>query len=166
MGPCERCKKAQATFHLTNIDTTGSPSERHLCDQCAIQEGYVQQQTPAFASEVLETFISGAKGKAAEIANLVCEECGMTYAEFRNRGQLGCPNDYEVFKDALVPLLERAHDPQRTHHVGKTCGAPETQRQSHDELRRVKRQLADAIAAEDYERAARLRDRIQELERE
>ena len=159
MGLCEACKKSKATFHLTNITREGERIERHLCERCAIEEGLVQVQS----NKIFENFIQSAKSSQAGGANLVCEECGISYIEFRNQGLLGCPKDYDAFKEALAPLISRAHD-GATHHVGKAPGSPSERHAAQQELRRLKRLLDEAVTAEDYERAAELRDRIRELE--
>lgn len=163
MGLCERCKKAQATFHLTNISRDGEKLERHLCERCAVEEGLVHVHKPSFGTEILESFIASAKSSAPSGANLVCEECGISYVEFRNQGLLGCPKDYDTFKEALSPLIARAHD-DATHHVGKGPKSLGADRTTQQEIRRLKRQLEEAVAGEDYERAAELRDRIRSLE--
>ncbi len=163
MGLCERCKKAQATFHLTNIDRSGNKAERHLCDRCAGEEGLVQSGKPAVdVDEILQNFISASKSGGAELSNLVCDQCGISYVEFRNQGLLGCPNDYDAFKEPLTRLLERTHG--ATHHEGKTPKSLGLPRKPQQDLRRLKRQLDEAVAGEDYERAAQLRDRIREVE--
>lgn len=163
MGLCERCKKAHATFHLTNISRDGEKVERHLCERCAIEEGLIQVHKPNFSTEILENFIASAKSASSGNVNLVCEECGISYVEFRNRGLLGCSNDYDTFKEALLPLIERAHD-GATHHTGKSPQSLGATRTTQQEVRRLKRQLDEAVAAEDYERAAELRDRVRTLE--
>ncbi len=163
MGLCEHCKKAQATFHLTNITREGEKIERHLCERCAIEEGLVQVHKPNFNAEILENFIAAAKSSSSGDMDLLCDECGISYVEFRNQGLLGCPKDYDTFKELLLPLIERAHD-GATHHIGKSPGSLGTTRTTQQEIRRLKRQLDEAVAAEDYERAAELRDRIADLE--
>lgn len=168
MGLCERCKKAQATFHLTNIDPEGGEKlERHLCERCSIEEGHVKISQPMPHIEVLEHFIEGMKSGKLSVENLVCEECGLSYVEFRNQGPLGCPNDYDAFHAALAPLIQRTHD-GADHHVGKTPRslASGSSRVREQDIQRLRRQMEDAVAAEDYERAASLRDRIRGLEGE
>lgn len=162
-GLCERCKKAQATYHLTDIDSDGDRSERHLCERCAIDEGLVQVHKSSLTADILEQFVSNAKSIAATRSEMVCPDCGLSYLEFRNQGQLGCPGDYDAFKEALHPLIEREHD-GATHHIGKTPRAFAAGREAEADIRRLRRQLEDAVAAEDYERAAGLRDRLRELE--
>lgn len=164
MGMCERCKKAQATFHLTNVDRSGAKSERHLCDRCATEEGLLQSpKVAADLDALMQSFIAGSKASGEEVSQLVCDECGISYVEFRNQGLLGCPHDYEAFKEQLGRLIERTHGGS-TAHVGKAPRSMGLQRKPTDDVRRLRRQLEDAVAAEDYERAAKLRDRIRELE--
>jgi protein arginine kinase activator len=163
MGLCERCKKAQATFHLTNIDPHGEKIERHLCEHCAMEEGLLHIQKPTVnINDVLESFLEADSEKGTD-STLVCEECGVSYVEFRNQGLLGCAKDYDTFKEVLAPLIERAHDGATTH-AGKTPKALGATRTTQQELHQLKRQLKEAVAAEDYERAAQLRDRINTLE--
>ncbi len=163
MGLCERCQKAQATFHLTNIDRSGEKVERHLCDACAAKEGLLQSPKAAIdLEELLGKFIASGKTSSA-VSNLVCEECGISYVEFRNQGLLGCANDYKAFREQLLPLLERTHG-GATEHVGKSPKSLGLKTKPHQDIRRLKRQLEDAVEAEDYERAAELRDRIRKLE--
>lgn len=165
MGLCEKCHKAQATFHLTNIDRSGGNSEQHLCDKCAAESGLLEtaKATPVDIQEILQSFIAGSKSGDADVSNLVCDECGISYIEFRNQGLLGCANDYHVFQEQISRLLERTHA-GATHHVGKTPKSLGLVRKPGRELRRLRRQLDEAVAAEDYERAAELRDRIRDLE--
>jgi protein arginine kinase activator len=162
---CNRCGKAQAVFHLTDIQhPSGEKVERHLCEQCAAEAGFMLLEKPPTASEQIEKFMTAAqKGQLSGLAGLVCPECGVSYLEFRNQGLLGCPNDYDAFREALLPLLERAHE-GGTHHVGKTPASMGVQRTTEQDIQRLKRLLDEAVGAEDYERAAELRDRIRTLE--
>jgi protein arginine kinase activator len=87
----------------------------------------------------------------------------MTFSEFRDHGQLGCPNDYDAFAETLVPMLARAQD-QATQHVGKVPRHAGTAQQRQTEILRLRSELKDAINTEQYERAASLRDRIKQME--
>jgi protein arginine kinase activator len=164
VGLCERCKKAQATFHLTSIQPDGQKLERHLCDHCATEEGHLQIQKPTVnVNDLLEGFVGVAKDRGGPKSDAVCDECGLSYVEFRNQGLLGCAHDYDAFGKALAQLIERAQD-GGAHHVGKTPRDLGTPRVTQVDMRRLRRQLQEALAAEDYERAADLRDRIRALE--
>ena len=82
--------------------------------------------------------------------------------ELRSQGILGCPNDYDVFGQALASVIERAQD-GKTHHIGKAPGEVAELDPVRQERLRLQRELHDAVEKEDYERAAELRDRLGEL---
>lgn len=160
MGQCEHCKRAEATFHQLDIKRDGEKVERHLCEKCALAAGLLQNQKASAAN--VEAFMLAGKVTAAALGSMVCEQCGISYLEFRNQGQLGCPHDYEAFREALHPLIERAQD-GGSHHTGKfPKSRGGDRRTTEQELARLRRQLDEALQAEDYERAARLRDRIRQ----
>ena len=88
--------------------------------------------------------------------------CGIKFVEFRNSGRLGCPHDYQEFRDELTPLLENIHG--ETRHCGKTPRRLPQNKQTQSELIQLRKQLQQAVTKEAYEEAARLRDRIRQLE--
>lgn len=155
---CDKCGKP-ATVHLTEIED-GAKIEKHLCEICAQTEGItIKADVPI--SQLLESFIlqSGAPGEAADPG---CEVCGMTLAEFRRGGLLGCPNDYEAFNHVLSGLLERSHE-GASQHVGKVPCRAGADQQRTNAILRLRARLKAAVAEEDYERAARIRDEIKEM---
>ncbi len=159
---CQKCKKKPATVHLTDI-VKGEKLERHLCEDCAQNDNVtIKSHTPI--NELLANFVME-QSRARELAELECPQCGMTFVEFRNNGLLGCPNDYDVFEEALVPLLARAHGEGATHHVGKRPGewTPEVDSRQR-ELMRLRQELNEAVDREEYEKAAAIRDKIKTLE--
>jgi protein arginine kinase activator len=82
--------------------------------------------------------------------------------EFRNTGRLGCPHDYQEFREELSPLLENIHG--ETRHCGKTPRRYPQNKQTQSELVQLRNRLKNAVSKEDYEEAARLRDQIKQLE--
>ena len=156
---CDRCSKI-ATVHLTEI-VDGEKIEKHLCEDCLGAEGIpVKADVPI--SQLLEDFILQSSG-GQKTSELTCEVCGLTFGEFRQQGVLGCPHDYEAFQDPLAPLLERAQD-GTTEHVGKVPRHSGRDQKRQNAILRLRAELRGAIAAEDYERAAGLRDQIKEAE--
>jgi protein arginine kinase activator len=163
MGKCDHCNKA-ATVLVTEIKG-GKRVEKHLCENCAAaNEGLPVKAQPPI-NELLTNFVMAHSGLARE-KGATCEDCGIAWAEFRQTGLLGCEHDYTLFEKELVPLLQRAHE-GATHHIGKEParggggGAP-MKRQA--ELAKLRKELAKAVEAEDYERAAKLRDQIRQGE--
>ncbi len=99
----------------------------------------------------------------AEAPDVKCPVCGMTFHEFRQKGLLGCPNDYQEFEQHLAPLLERAHG-GNAFHTGKVPPNASRDQQRQNRLLRLRGSLKEALAREDYEGAAKLRDEIKKLE--
>jgi protein arginine kinase activator len=160
---CDQCNRP-ATVHLTEI-RNGRKLEKHLCEQCAakMESSPVKSHTPI--NQLLTNFVMAHSGVSEETP-ASCEACGMSWSDFRQKGLFGCPHDYDVFERELSPLIERAHE-GATHHAGKSPariadGAAVQRREAL--LTRLRRELTQAVQAEDYEKAARLRDQVRELE--
>lgn len=155
---CQRCPK-QATLHITEVLGEDRFEEVHLCEDCA--KKYLVEPVkkaappkPAPAPEAAEPEPS--------VAGPTCDACGLSYLEFRNQGRFGCAHDYETFKAELLPLLESIHGEVR--HAGKTPRRlPKTQG-AQVELANLRKRLQELVTEENYEEAARVRDRIKELE--
>ena len=158
---CQICKKEQATIHLTEI-SDGQRTELHVCEQCALEQGIaVKSQMPI--NELLSNLLSAQPSDDEMLAvsgqELSCPNCGFTLDKFRKEAVLGCPNDYEVFEKALLPLIKKAHD-GKTSHCGKVPSkAPKTVKKQI-EITSLQQQLDAAVKTEDYETAAELRDKI------
>jgi len=158
---CQRCKKQEASVHLTDINPDGDKSERHLCDQCAQEEGVTIKAHPVQLNSLLSNFVMASAG-VQELTDLKCDQCGLTFVEFRNQGMLGCPNDYDVFGKALDSLIDRVHG-GADHHVGKSPKTEEGVANKHRERARLRRELESAVEREEYELAASLRDQLEGL---
>lgn len=160
---CHYCEEP-ATVHLTDfVKPTKQKRELHLCEGCARKHNLLPEGPgPQLNLQALVTLLMGQPLPPGDPAALTCPSCGLKYAVFRADGRLGCPNDYEAFRPALEPLLERIHRVAR--HAGKAPRRAGNLRRRATELAALRDELAAAVAAEDYEAAARLRDRIRERE--
>lgn len=169
---CQRCGKRPATVHVTKV-VNHHKSEYHLCPECAGQQeelafpaglGEGPFSIPNLLGELLNSDAwLGGRGLPVK-ADARCGGCGITYGEFTRSGLLGCSRCYDEFGPRLDPLLHRVHG--STKHAGKVPrrrgGALHIRRQ----IEELKRGLNEAVVAERYEEAARLRDQIRELERQ
>jgi protein arginine kinase activator len=154
---CQRCPQA-ATLHITEIVSEDQVEEMHLCEKCAHEYLYEPQQKQAgkSAAPSLE------EGDEPAVMNRECEVCGIKFVDFRNTGRLGCPHDYVCFKRQLEPLIVNIHG--ETAHTGKRPRRGAGGTESQTELIRLRRKMKEAVAAEDYEEASRLRDEIRRVE--
>ena len=156
---CQKCTKP-ATLHITEILGEDQFEELHLCEECAHK--YLYEPAKAGAGKTAAVPQSD-EGEEVGTPNHECPVCGIKFVEFRNSGRLGCPHDYQEFRDELLPLLENIHgDPPR--HTGKVPRRLPQNKQTQSELMQLRKQLLQAVNKEAYEEAARLRDRIRQLE--
>jgi protein arginine kinase activator len=152
---CQRCKN-EASVHLTER-VGGKRREIHLCAGCAKKSGLGLPESPpnlALDAVVQDLILTHVGELVGELAQLACPDCGIKYMEFRAGGRLGCPQDYRIFGRGLLPVLQRVHG--ATRHVGKVA----RQRPGAIRRLRLRSQLREAVAREDYEEAARLRDQL------
>lgn len=168
---CDLCSKSEATVHLTEV-IDSQTRELHLCEECAREKGAeAVEQFGAAANEQLTGGLAellaglsdlGTKlpGGAA-VRSITCPQCGLTYEDFRKSGRLGCGDCYEAFRKVLAPLLKRIHGSAA--HSGRTPPEPEPAKPApaaKPDLPKLKEQLKEAVAAESFEEAAKLRDKI------
>lgn len=163
---CQKCDRA-ATFHITDL-VDGQASEVHLCEQCA--QAFLTptaeeaaEVMPAMAGLLAQHLAVGET--ADELARLdqrACPVCGITFLQFRKQGRLGCPHDYVFFEKELEPLLLNIHD--QTQHIGKSPKRCPRGADQQTQLIRLRREMKEAVADENYERASEIRDQIREIE--
>jgi protein arginine kinase activator len=175
---CDHCGEREATHHDVVV-SGGQIRETHLCEVCAAKLGVGGPGNPV--GEFLASVVLGSQpatgGARPAVGPARCEHCGQSFAEFKNTGLMGCAGCYEAFEARLVPLLERAHE-GGNRHVGKRprralssgrvsdAGVSEAVLEAHrraDRIERLRRELGEAVRAEEYERAARLRDELAAL---
>ncbi len=141
---------------------------------------YIMSQ-PGAAPGIKAAAAAFAGGGLTAPVEVSCPTCATRFGEFKQSGLLGCPNCYKAFESRLAPLLERAHE-GGSHHVGKmprralsdsragaASGRPAiesilgTLEERSERLSALRRQLAEAVEGEQYERAAKLRDEIRRI---
>ncbi len=165
---CEMCKEREATVHLTQV--VGSEVKKvNLCEGCAAKSGLDIKGTISI-TDLLMGLSGGGKAPAgggkppreeAPEAERTCPRCHMRRADFRKTSRLGCADCYAAFAPELAPMLHNMH---RAHqHTGKIPARESQSIQASAELAALQKALEKAIAEEQFEEAARLRDRIAAL---
>lgn len=155
---CQKCHNA-AILHITEILNENEFEEWHLCEQCANKYLYEVQHKQG---KGISTGPVSENEEGGLLPQHECPMCGLNFVDFRNTGRLGCPRDYEEFRAELLPLLENIHG--ETKHCGKTPSRLPQSKQTQAELMQLRNRLKEAVSLEDYEEAARIRDRIRALE--
>ena len=134
----------------------------NLCDACSKEKG-VQDPT-GFALADLLLGIGAAEEIEKGSTSQKCPICGYTQADFKKTGRLGCSSCYLTFLEGLSTLLKAMH--KGTEHVGKLPQRAHRTLELTDRMRTLTESLQKAVAEENYEDAATLRDQIKQLEHE
>jgi protein arginine kinase activator len=170
---CENCGQRPASIHQTVI-MNGQKQESHLCEVCAQEKGVFESEHFSFPNlsiqQLLSSFLGhesfGAGGPmvAQPQAEPRCRNCGMTYSQFAEGGRLGCAQCYDDLEPHLIPLIKRIHG--TVVHTGKAPKRTGGLVRKKRDMEGLRRDLQAAIAGENYEEAARLRDAIKRMESE
>lgn len=174
---CDKCGKNNATVFVKQV-INNKETTQHLCEQCA-------SEVMDIGNFALDKFFNGAHfgsflensfgGGEEQLQK--CPVCGMTYDDFCRSGRLGCSECYSAFAAKLLPMVKGIHG--KDLHVGKvknsqcsSCGSQVTtapggvdDAKFYEKLA-LQKQLQDLVKTEQFEEAAKVRDRIKELETE
>lgn len=165
---CQNCNQKEANVHITKI-INGAKTEMHLCEECAKQKNEFNI-TPHFNMGFPLSFQNIFEGLVEMTGNMPkymekedeCPVCHLKFEDFKRTGMLGCSKCYEAFKSNMTPLIRRVHG--NINHTGKvpkrTGGILRIER----EIDKLREELRLAVTNEEYEKAAKLRDKIKEIE--
>jgi len=147
---CDYCD-SKATVFFTQI-IGGTAKKSCLCEKCAAERGVTDPNS--FLSDDAE--VSPLSKKIASIG----EEGQIS----KKIGRLGCSQCYESFRGELQQNLGGMH--KDTTHVGRVPAGMMRVFEHRQALEKLDVEMKAAIAAEDYEKAADLRDQIEKLSAE
>jgi len=182
---CEKCKMREANVQIVEI-VNGVKNEHFLCAQCAGEmelsvKGENGSEMPL--AKLLANLLSQTmkNQKKPECANVVCPTCGTTYEQFINESKLGCADCYKVFDLLISDNIKQLQGSDI--HTGKhpkngLSDIPDAVREELEEslleegpdaelLDKVivlRRKIKEAVANEEYETAADLRDEMKAIE--
>ncbi len=157
---CYICKQNEATVHLAQI-AEGKMQKVDLCEACAKEKG-VQDVSNISLASLLVGLGATDEAKTEAGGGVRCPACGFTQADFKKTGRLGCSECWQVFAEALAPLLKAMHKGE--HHVGKIPSKAAHTIVVREQIEELAGQLEKAVRAEKYEEAAQIRDQIRALE--
>lgn len=178
---CDICKQHEATIHIQEI-VNNNKKAIHLCSECAVKKS---QNDPSFdfggfnLAEMLYNISESQGGipgfspvskdessdetENKDAVDLKCDGCNWTLKALRQTGRVGCPECYNVFREVIENALENMHRGKL--HVGKRPGnkGPDKSSDLMLELMNLQKELDEVIQREEYEKAAKLRDKINKL---
>ena len=150
---CQDCQTNEATIPFIQI-VEGKKTVHHLCASCAEKRSGGGGSVTVTLSGLLS---EDEDGEDAGVPDLTCAFCGLTYAEFKKAGRFGCDGCYVAFGSEMDEVLKRIHGTNR--HAGGVAAPGMTEGVAED-LEGLRKALQTAVASENFEEAARLRDRI------
>ena len=167
---CEECGVNEACYTIS-VMMGGQITQRHLCAECMakmnmnLAAGNVKHLLSAIMSAIsgsVEEAVGAAREDDEEAGTaVVCERCGTSLSQFTKSGKLGCPHCYRAFREQLTPMLQQIHG--RVQHAGRKPLDDEAAQRRRAVYDRLTRQLEQAVATEDFETAAILRDQLRQL---
>lgn len=170
--PCQLCPATNATVHLTELAADGTRSELHVCRACVVRLGIALDHPPAI-SVLLTGKQEGEADADAETSSVAvpvpdqgaCPQCGLEFSAYAQNNLFGCSECYEAFAPQVEELVRRYHG--SVQHAGRLpAGGADLPAQAHRSATRhaLTAELNEAVAREQYERAANLRDQLRELD--
>ena len=112
---------------------------------------------PAVKPDVAQLLLPAIPGEAES-----CPQCGLTYEVFRKQRRPACAACCTAFRQSVRRLL--SENSKSLQHVGRRPVAGEDAQRQRARLEKLQRQLEEAVAREDYEQAAILRDALRNEE--
>lgn len=171
---CQKCNHNEATVHVRQ-NLNGEVREIHLCPQCAAELGYdsifsgLENVGPFSGFQMgLQSLLGGLFSQelpqtTQRAPARKCSFCGTSFEDFAQSAMAGCAHCYSEFLDEMMPYIQRIHG--RTRHVGKIPATAGRELKKRRELSQLRKALEDAVAAQEYEQAAKLRDQIKAMEK-
>lgn len=155
---CDICGKNEAQVKLIAV-IDGMRTERNLCMRCMEQQK--QQLRSDGMQSMLSAIIARTRRDESGFGNVRCSHCGLSLEAFRKSSRLGCAQCYTDFKVQLRPLLQRLHG--ATRHTGRIPAMVDEETRITSELEQIRREMEVAVACEEFEQAAILRDKLRTM---
>ncbi|WP_125153890.1 UvrB/UvrC motif-containing protein [Clostridium rectalis] len=165
---CEMCKKNKANVHITRI-INGTTKQANVCEECAKQmSGFnisadMNVNSPFTFQNILGGIMDYINQPTQDNIDSIsiCENCKTTYKDFRETGLVGCSECYEKFNNMIMPVVRRVQG--SIEHSGKIPKKFGKDILYKKKVNKLKEELQKAIAVEEYERAAEIRDMIKSI---
>lgn len=175
---CKRCGKNNAEIYYKQT-VNGHTQEYALCSKCAEElkkEGKLNIKMPSlfdesyfgFGSDSLfgDPMLFGLPFESAKKPQLTekkkCTLCSSTFDDLVKEGRVGCAECYKVFGEELRRSVEGIHG--KAKYVGRKPKRFKAKDSKQDKIKALKAELKAAVKAQEFEKAAVLRDEIRSLE--
>lgn len=170
MELCQICGKKNAEIQIENF-IEGKEIECYICKNCAKKLNSENGDDLDSINNIIKFLINNLMDENenklfVENYDRKCKVCGMTFSEFQKIGILGCDNCYKSFEKDLSKIISKIN--RSSMHIGKTPRSIKKEKKVEEftlkEVIQTKKfELDKCVKEENYEKAAILRDEINEL---
>lgn len=186
MNQCTLCKQTCLPgYRVIDIAKNKVVTEYYLCGSCGsvYLESMFTKSSPKLPTTGKHVSVSVISSAAELLALLLdktdpmvpatqrsthspCPKCGHTLADLQTNGRFGCAYCYKHFDNIIVDIVDFAQNGLKNHtgKVPKNFKTIGKEPKPDETLKMVKLRLAYAIEHEHFEEAAKLRDRLKDLE--
>jgi len=171
---CSKCGNNNTTFHY-KANINGRITEIHLCADCARKAGITAEKVfgnsifgnDIFGSGMFRNSLFGDSLFGNSFGSMFDSMFSSFYRDFFTPSIRGFFSDLNGFMMPVVapPMMEMFVRSEEDGEKEKVKAAPDAELSRRRELNALREQLNNAIKAEEYEKAAELRDKIRELEK-
>lgn len=166
---CTVCGKNPATTHVKRT-INGISKEYHICRQCAENLGFADEFSelssfsdfePFSATNIFASLLGMTPSLNSSNSNAKrCSGCGATFEEIKRTGKVGCAKCYDEFGERLNLSIEKIHG------VSNHCGKKPSEDPNEalqKEISELNEKMKVCIEKQEFEEAAKIRDRIKEI---
>ncbi len=155
---CDLCGKNDSSYHSFTI-RNNELIEVHICSDCQRRKKQRDELVDVDDNgyKFLEGLLQSEKNEKSTEPNLACPVCRTTYREVKRTGRVGCANCYELFSGVITKEKRKN---------GFFFRKKPKEEYSDVYISELKKKLHDAVKLEEFEKAAELRDKIRQCEKD
>jgi protein arginine kinase activator len=158
---CENCQKNLASLFIKTF-LEEEIEEIKLCYRCAKEIGLLEGSSSEDLPFITVWMVGFRTSLQDKIVSRRCLNCGLSLSKFLETHKFGCSECYTIFEEYLDDLFIRLQG--TTQHVEEDLsGFKAEDTLISSQLARLYKKLKEAVKGENYEEAAKLRDKILSL---
>jgi protein arginine kinase activator len=179
---CDNCKRNEAIVHFISFGSGGELQKINLCRECLKDLSFLSdvsdnEQNENYPLNILAINMGQASGSGffddeynrsglglSVSENRKCSNCSISIKQVKKTGRLGCPRCYEDFSEELNPFIKIIQS--GTEHKGRIPINSNKKLKIEKKIKDLKFMLEEQIIIENFEEAAKLRDKITSLQKQ